>query len=130
MATAQTQTPPQQTKAPIISAIQKPQADILQKIEAFQTVIVFAVLFFAYAVGGYFFYAEWAGLKNAPKSFTVPLPQEIKNFEASAGTISFDGLDSVPKYVQNLKDNSITIVGGSKGRDNPFDSYATPRSSR
>lgn len=117
-------------KPPLITTAIKQEVSILQKLEAFQNVIVFTALLTVYLVAGYFFYSNIANLKNAPVSFTVPLPQEIKTFESVSSSISFDGLDSLPKYIQNLKDSSITIVGGAKGRDNPFDTYATPRSSR
>lgn len=118
------------TKPAIISAVAKQEAGFLEKIEAFQTVIVFSTLVIVYFAAGYFFYADQASLKSAPKSFTVPLPAEIKTFDSVAGSISFDGLDALPKYIQSLKDNSITILEGSKGRDNPFDSYAAPRPTR
>ncbi len=103
--------------------------ETIQKAEAFLG-LGLAVLFIGLiSVYGYFYSTNLLTLNQSAQKQPVALSPDLENLRSKIG-ITFDGTDGLKKNVQNLEDNTERIVGGIKGRSNPFNSYASPRPSR
>ncbi len=110
-------------------ASKKLVTDTLQKAEAFLG-LGLAVLFIGLVLAfGYFYSINLLSLNQPVQKEPVALSPDLENLRSKIG-ITFDGTDGLKKNVQNLEDNTERIVGGIKGRSNPFNSYASPRPSR
>lgn len=107
---------------PLVSSVGK-------KVEAFQGFLYATIVVIFFAGYAYFFSVNFFSLDEPAAAVPVPLAPEIEALKAQAG-ISFEGSDGLKKNIEGLKDNTEKIIGGPKGRTNPFDSYAPTRSSR
>jgi hypothetical protein len=103
--------------------------DTLQKAEAFLGVGLALVFLGIAGAFGYFYSENFLSLSKTPQTQAVPLSPDLENLRAKIG-ITFIATDGLKKNVQNLEDNTERIVGGVKGRSNPFNSYASSRPSR
>lgn len=103
--------------------------DAFKKAEAYQGIAI-ATLYIALACTfGYFYSINLLSLRDQPSPKAVPLSPEFETLKNKL-SITFESTDGLKMNVANLKDTTERIVGGTKGRSNPFDSYASSRPSR
>lgn len=104
-------------------------ADSLQKLEAFLGILYVVVFLVLLGALTYFFSDNLLSLNKPAPARQVPLSPEFAVLKSKIG-ITFEGTESIKNNIEKLEDNTERIVGGVKGRSNPFDSYATPRPTR
>ncbi len=110
-------------------ANQKIVTDTIQKAEAFLGIGLFVLFLILTSVCSYFYSTNLLSLGSAAQKQTVSLSPELELLKSKTGII-FEGTDGLKKNIGNLEDNTERIVGGVKGRSNPFNSYAAPRPTR
>jgi hypothetical protein len=104
-------------------------AEVLQKLESFLG-ILYTVLFLAMLGSfAYFFSENLLSLDKPVPARQVPLSPEFAVLKSKTGIV-FEGTESIKNNIEKLEDNTERIVGGVKGRANPFDSYAPTRPTR
>lgn len=103
--------------------------NVTEKISTYQGFIYLGVLVIAFAAYAYFFSVHYFELSAPISANPIPVSAEFQALQAKVG-LSFDSAETLRKNINALKDFSEPVVGGAKGRPNPFDSYAAPRSTR
>ncbi len=104
-------------------------SESLQKLEAFFGILYVALFLILLGVFTYFFSNHLLSLNKPVPAREVPLSPEFEVLRTKIG-ITFENTDSIKNNIEKLEDNTERIVGGVKGRTNPFDSYASTRSTR
>ena len=104
-------------------------AEGLQKLEAFFGILYVVLFLVLLGVFTYFFSDNLLSLNKPVAARQVPLSPEFTVLKSKVG-IAFEGTEVIKKNIEKLEDNTERIVGGVKGRANPFDSYAPTRPTR